>query len=154
MAKHMLQLVSPVGWCWSLECLGRCPVVTLCWRQNDHGERCTQDRAKCLQAWDHTHTHTRYMVQTIWQDTEHKICKWCSCCIPEFSLPLCKAPFKYYDLWWKSMQRPKWPGNPKMLSAICAVLYGKHHCVNEESVDNHSTAEARAEKRETIDCMF
>lgn len=45
-AKHMLQLVSPVGWCWSLESLGSCPVVTLCWRQNDHRERCTQDQGQ------------------------------------------------------------------------------------------------------------
>lgn len=46
--KHMLLLVSPVGWCWcwSLECLGSCPVATLCWRQNDHRERWAQDRAK------------------------------------------------------------------------------------------------------------
>lgn len=44
----MLLLVSPVGWCWSwsLECLGLCPVATLCWRQNDHRERWAQDRAK------------------------------------------------------------------------------------------------------------
>lgn len=54
-AKHMLHLVSPAGWCWSMECLGSCPVVTLCWRQNDHRERYTQDRAKSPQAWDHTH---------------------------------------------------------------------------------------------------
>lgn len=47
-------------------------------------------------------------------------------------------------------------GNPKMLSAICAMLHGRHYCVNEWKVHVQSTAQTttKHEGEYTVDCMF
>lgn len=121
----MLQLVSPVGWCRSLECLGSCPVVTLCWRQNDHRERRTQDRAKSPQAWDHTHTPRAPWYRSY--STTQKGRRYVndsSIATGDF-LCLCRKLHSKTTILLEvlDMQRLKWPGNPKMLCAICAVLY-------------------------------